>query len=262
VEVANDFYLDSAYLDSMWIDMNRIWTGEKKYKYSDANMNVLYQIFRQKIKSKERYHEFITSQFYDKLHLRKTTFLPLLYLSDTNNIAPTEFDTFWRYQLLKGFVHDPNAALYGGVAGNAGIFSTAHELGVLFEMLMRGGNYGGENILQPATVRQFSRHQPSSHRGLGFDKPTKTSGSYVAKDCPYTSYGHTGFTGICTWNDTENNYSFVFVSNRVHPDPGNKKLITMGVRRNLHQVIYDQLYYRGIYKNKGNDNKTVTRTAI
>ncbi|MFT5600519.1 MAG: beta-N-acetylhexosaminidase [Flavobacteriales bacterium] len=261
VEVADDFYLDSAYLDSMWVDMNRIWTGEKKYKYSDANMNVLYQIFRQKIKTEERYHEFIALQFYDKLHLQKTTFLPLLNLSDTTNIAPTEFDTFWRYQLLKGFVHDPNAALYGGVAGNAGVFSTAHELGILFQMLMRGGNYGGVNLLSPTTIKQFSRHQPNSHRGLGFDKPTKTSGSYVAKDCPYTAYGHTGFTGICTWNDPENEYSFIFVSNRVHPDPGNKKLITMGVRRNLHQVIYDQLYYRGIYKNKSNNNQTVTRTV-
>ncbi len=260
VEVAKNFYLDSSYLDSMWIDMNRIWTGEKKYKYSDANMNVLYQIFRSKLDKNQTYDRYISATFYDRLHLSHTTFLPNDYL-DTNtvHIAPTEFDTYWRYQLLKGNVHDPNAALYGGVAGNAGVFSTANELGVIAQLLMNGGTYGGSRILNTNTINRFTKHQTGSHRGLGFDKPTSGSGSYVAYDCPYTSYGHTGFTGICTWNDTENDLTFVFVSNRVHPDPGNKKIIFQGVRRNIHQVFYDQLYYRGIYKNKETDNVPVTK---
>lgn len=249
VEVAKNFYLDSAYLDSLWIDMNRIWPGEKKYKYSDANMNMLYQIFRSKIE--QSYHEYLAETFYKPLKLRSTTFLPLDYLDTLKHrITPTEYDTYWRYQLLKGSVHDPNAALYGGVAGNAGLFSNANELAVIFQMLMNGGSYGGKQFITPITVKKFSSHQVGSHRGLGFDKPTGQSVSTVAPDCPTTAFGHTGFTGICVWADPENDLLFVFVSNRVHPDPNNKKIITYGTRKRLHQAFYDQLIYTNQYRNK------------
>jgi len=250
VEVAKDFYLDSAYLDSLWISMNRIWPGKKKYKYSDANMNMLYQLFRSKLKE-ITFDRYMANQFYSPLKLRTTGYLPLQYLDTLKHgITPTEFDTFWRFQLLKGFVHDPNAALYGGVAGNAGIFSNANDLGVLFQMVMNNGTYGGKQFLTPQTVKKFTTHQVGSHRGLGFDKPTYQSISTVAPDCPTTAFGHTGFTGICVWADPENDLLFVFVSNRVHPDPSNKKIITHGIRKRLHQVFYDQLKYSGEYKNK------------
>ena len=150
VEVAKDFYLDSTYLDSMWISMNRIWPGEKKYKYSDANMNMLYQLFRSKLKEVS-FDRYMANQFYSPLKLRTTGYLPLQYLDTLiHPITPTEFDTFWRYQLLKGHVHDPNAALYGGVAGNAGIFSNANDLGVLFQMVMNKGVLWRETIFNSA----------------------------------------------------------------------------------------------------------------
>ena len=258
VEVAKDFYLDSAYLDSLWLDMNNIWTGEKKYKYSDANMNVLYQIFRSKLKKSQKFEKYMDSVFYSPLKLEGTCFLPLKRM-DSTRIAPTEDDRFWRKQVIKGHVHDPNAAIYGGVAGNAGLFSTANDLGVIMQMLMFGGEYGGKRYINQATVKKFSSHQEGSHRGLGFDKPTASSGNVVAPDCPYTAYGHTGFTGICVWNDPENDVVFTFVSNRVHPSANNKKIITMGIRKRLHQVIYDQLYYNEDYKNKATGNVPVTR---
>lgn len=260
VEVAKNFYLDSAYLDSLWIDLNRIWPGDKNYKYSDANMNVLYQIFRSKLK--QSYHEYLANTFYRPLKLRATTYLPLDYLDTLKHIiAPTEYDTYWRYQLLKGSVHDPNAALYGGVAGNAGLFSNANELAVLFQMLMNGGNYGGKQYLQPATIKKFTIHQLASHRGLGFDKPTGQSTNTVAPDCPNTAFGHTGFTGICVWADPENDMLFVFVSNRVHPDPNNKKIITYGTRKRLHQVFYNQLRYTNQYRNK-QQQKTPIKSEV
>ena len=250
VEVAKDFYLDSSYLDSMWISMNRIWPGEKKYKYSDANMNMLYQLFRSKLREIS-FDRYLANQFYSPLKLRTMGYLPLQYLDTLiHPITPTEFDTFWRYQLLKGHVHDPNAALYGGVAGNAGIFSNANDLGVLFQMVMNKGTYGGKQYLTPQTINKFTSHQIDSHRGLGFDKPTYQSVSTVAPDCPTTAFGHTGFTGICVWADPENDLLFIFVSNRVHPDPSNKKIVTEKIRNRLHQVFYDQLKYSGVYKNK------------
>ncbi len=260
VEVAKNFYIDSAYLDSLWVETNDIWTGTKKYKYSDANMNILYQVLRSKLKPNQRWEKYIDSVFYAPLKMDGTAFLPRTNLDTIRHpITPTENETYWRKQLLKGYVHDPNAALYGGVAGNAGLFSNAHDLGILMQMLINGGSYGGKQFLQPATVKKFSVHQEGSHRGLGFDKPTPTSGNVVAPDCPYTAYGHTGFTGICVWNDPENDLVFVFTSNRVHPNASNKKIITYGIRKRLHQVIYDQLYYNGTYKNKSTENQPVTR---
>ncbi|MDG2226424.1 MAG: serine hydrolase, partial [Flavobacteriales bacterium] len=64
------------------------------------------------------------------------------------------------------------------------------------------------------------------------------------------AFGHTGFTGICVWADPENDLLFVFLSNRVHPDPSNNKISTYKIRKRLHQVFYDQLKYNGVYKNK------------
>lgn len=261
VEVAKDFYMDSAYLDTLWLETNNIWTGEKKYKYSDANLNVLYQIFRSKLSKNQRYEKYLDSVFYNPLGMDGTAFLPRVNLDTLKHpITPTENEKYWRHQLIKGFVHDPNAAMYGGVAGNAGLFSNAHDLGILMQMLMNGGSYGGKQFIQPTTVKKFRIHQEGSHRGLGFDKPTASSGNVVAPDCPYTAYGHTGFTGICVWNDPENDLVFVFTSNRVHPNANNKKIITFGVRKRLHQVVYDQLYYNGVYKNEATGNQPVTRS--
>lgn len=260
VEVAKDFYIDSAWLDTLWLETNNIWTGTKDYKYSDANMNILYQIFRSKLNKQQVYNTYMDSVFYRPLGMDGTAFLPRTSLDTIKHpITPTENETYWRKQLIKGYVHDPNAAMYGGVAGNAGLFSNAHDLGVLMQMLMNGGSYGGKQYLQPSTVKKFSVHQEGSHRGLGFDKPTPSSGNVVAHDCPYTAYGHTGFTGICVWNDPENDLVFVFTSNRVHPNASNKKIITLGVRKRLHQVVYDQLYYNGTYRNQATGNQPVSR---
>lgn len=260
VEVAKNFYMDSAWLDTLWLETNNIWTGTKEYKYSDANMIVLYQIFRSKLKKSQRYEKYLDSVFYDPLGMDGTAFLPRINLDTIKHpITPTENETYWRKQIIRGYVHDPNAAIYGGVAGNAGLFSNAHDLGILMQMFMNGGSYGGKQYLQPATIKKFSIHQEGSHRGLGFDKPTASSGNVVAPDCPYTAYGHTGFTGICVWNDPENDLVFVFTSNRVHPNANNKKIITMGVRKRLHQVVYDQLYYNGTYRNQATGNQPVSR---
>jgi CubicO group peptidase (beta-lactamase class C family) len=260
VEVAKDFYLDSSYLDSLWVDMNRIWPGEKVFKYSDANMNALYQVMRPMIKGKKSYDRYLDSVLYHPLQLKTMGFLPLKYLDTTRHrIAPTEYDTYWRYQVVKGYVHDPNAALYGGVAGNAGLFSNAFDLGILFQMLLQKGSYGGRHFFKPETVELFTKHQPGSHRGLGFDKPTPASGNVVAPDAPISTFGHTGFTGICAWADPENQLVFVFTSNRVHPNPNNKKLIEHGIRKRIHQVIYDQLFQNGTYLNNATGNIPYTK---
>ncbi|MFT7613509.1 MAG: CubicO group peptidase (beta-lactamase class C family), partial [Parvicellaceae bacterium] len=185
------------------------------------------------------------STFYKPLGLKTMGYHPLTNL-DTNKhrITPTEYDTYWRGEVLKGYVHDPTAALFGGEAGSAGLFSNVHDLGIFYQMLLNGGTYGGKRYLQKSTVDLFTRHQPGTFRGLGFNKPTGQRSSTKSIDCPTTGYGHTGFTGICVWVDPVNDLIFVFCSNRVHPSPRNNKINTKGIRARMHQVLYNQILGR------------------
>jgi CubicO group peptidase (beta-lactamase class C family) len=142
-----------------------------------------------------------------------------------------------RNQTLQGDVHDPTAAILGGVSGNAGLFSNAHDLGVLFQMLLNGGTYGGIRYLSPGVVSMFTTRQPGSHRGLGFDMQAYKA--ICAPDASRSTYGHTGFTGTCVWVDPDRDMVFVFLSNRVHPSAKNWRLNTLRVRQNIHQAVYD-----------------------
>lgn len=254
-EVAEDFYLDIIYQDSMWLRLNQIWLDPNKgYKYSDVNMNTLYFLFKSilqndvrkfgytlqegDLKKRNLYVEFIYDKFYEALGMERTKYKPLKHFSK-NEIVPTENERFWRKQLLHGHVHDPNAALYGGVAGNAGVFSTTNDLAILGEMLLRKGSYNGVQYLKPETVTKFTSAQPGSHRGLGFNKPSiNTSAFGCADSAPQDTYGHTGFTGTCIWMDPVNKITYVFLSNRVHPTVNNR-IYQYGIRKRVHQFAYD-----------------------
>lgn len=256
-EVAENFFLEDCYQDSMWIKLNQIWLNPSKpYKYSDVNMNTLYFMFRSMIwndarkygyvlseeekeeKTRNLYVEFLYDTFYRSLGMNRTTYKPLKNFAK-NEIVPTENERFWRKQLLHGHVHDPNSALHGGIAGNAGIFSTTNDLAILGEMLLREGEYDGKRYLMAETVRKFTTVQPNSHRGLGFNKPSlNTSAFGCADSAPVETYGHTGFTGTCIWIDPVNDITYVFLSNRVHPTVNNR-IYQYGIRGRVHQFAYD-----------------------
>ncbi|MDG2331128.1 MAG: serine hydrolase [Flavobacteriales bacterium] len=242
VPVAENFFLDRNYLDTLWLLMNSVrLDSSKSYKYSDINMNMLYSIMKSKL-NETTFSNFVDSVFYHPMGLGTLGYSPLQKNDSViTEIAPTEYDTYWRGSILKGFVHDPTAALFGGEAGNAGLFGSAADVGIFCQMLLNGGTYGGHQFIEESTVNLFTGRQNQSHRGLGFDKPTSESSSTRSSDCPVASYGHTGFTGICTWIDPENEFIFVFCSNRVYPDPSNNKINTMQIRARLHQVFYDQI---------------------
>jgi hypothetical protein len=256
IEVAENFYLEEAYQDSMWLKLNQIWLDPaKEYNYSDVNMNTLYFMFKHliqsnpdkfdfknleedEIKERDLYVDFLYREFYEKLGMERTGYLPLKRFAK-NEIVPTEDERFWRKQLLQGYVHDPNAALHGGVAGNAGVFSTTNDLAILAEMWLQDGTYGGQQFLKPETVQKFRSAQPNSHRGLGFNKPSlNTSAFGCADSAPVQTYGHTGFTGTCIWIDPVNHLTYIFLSNRVHPRVNNR-IYQYGIRRRAHQLAYD-----------------------
>lgn len=161
-------------------------------------------------------------------------------------IIPTEEDHEFRHQLIHGYVHDPGAAMWGGVSGHAGLFSDANDLAILMQMLLNGGSYGGERFLNDSTLRYFtSRHTTLSRRGYGFDKPILEDNgpSPVSHLAPKSVFGHTGFTGTAAWVDPENQMIFIFLSNRIYPTAENRKLISENIRTRIQDVLYRTLVH-------------------
>jgi beta-N-acetylhexosaminidase len=154
-------------------------------------------------------------------------------------IAPTEDDTTYRKRLLHGEVHDENAWAMSGVAGHAGLFSTAGDIASFAQMLLNGGIYGHHRVFRRSTIEQFTARETvgDSARALGWDVPAHPSSSgqfFSAK-----SFGHTGFTGTSLWIDPERNLFVVLLTNRVNPTRANEKI--RQVRPALHDAVFEGL---------------------
>ncbi|MGH9739581.1 MAG: glycoside hydrolase family 3 N-terminal domain-containing protein [Candidatus Acidiferrales bacterium] len=154
-------------------------------------------------------------------------------------IAPTEKDTVYRNRLLRGEVHDENAWAMGGVAGHAGMFSTAHDVAAFAQMVSNGGIYAHHRLVARTTIEAFTALQAvgNSAHALGWDVPMapSTSGRYFSSG----SYGHTGFTGTSLWIDPARELFVVLLTNRVHPTRANDKI--RQVRPALHDAIIESL---------------------
>jgi CubicO group peptidase (beta-lactamase class C family) len=173
---------------------------------------------------------------------------------DLDRITPTEDDKLYRKQLIKGDVHDPGAAMLGGVGGHAGIFSNANDLAKLMQMYLNGGTYGGVRYIQDSTLNEYTKCQycheeKENRRAAGFDKPfLQGYGGPTADGISQKSFGHTGFTGTMAWADPSEDIIYVFLSNRIYPSAENRKLLKMDIRTNIQQVIYEAI-------KKGKDEK-------
>ncbi len=240
IGVAADFYLRNDYRDSLLETARYLHPYHAPfYEYSDLNMILVQQAIDSL--NQEPIDLFLDRTFYQPLGLHQTMYLPRDKV-EYQRIVPTEYDHQWRGQLLRGYVHDPTAALLGGISGNAGLFTNANDLAILFQMLLNGGVYGGQRYLSPETIGTYTRAQ-RGHRGYGFDKPPRGNKSHyiIAPSASDDSYGHTGFTGTCVWVDPEQELVFVFLSNRVHPTARNWKLNEMEVRQRVHEQVYRAL---------------------
>jgi len=141
-------------------------------------------------------------------------------------------------------VHDQGAAMYGGVAGHAGLFGTANDLAVVLQLLLNKGTYGDVTLMGPETIEAFTKRQSTrSRRGWGWDKPEpeKGKGGSVSKLAPKSTFGHTGFTGTSMWADPENKLTYIFLSNRVYPIATNNALLDLGTRTKIHDLIYESI---------------------
>lgn len=244
VRVADNIYLHREYPDSI---MERILVSElkeKEYKYSDMGFYIFKEIIEQK--TNMLLEAFVQNTFYAPLGLSTLGYLPTERI-DSTRIVPTEFDYYFRSQLLKGNVHDMGAAMLGGVGGHAGLFSNANDLGVFMQMLMQGGQYANKRYFEAKTVNKFTDCQYcklENRRGAGFDKAVlEGQEGGPACDCSpsSTAFGHSGFTGTLVWADPEEQLVYVFLSNRIHPTSENKKLLKMDVRTKIMEVFYDAI---------------------
>jgi CubicO group peptidase (beta-lactamase class C family) len=244
IKVADHFYIDNSYPFILYDSIITSGLRKKKdYKYSDLGFYLLKQTI-ENITNKplDRYTE---DDFYKPLGMQFTCFNPLQKFKPAQ-IVPTENDDYFRHQLIHGYVHDPGAAMLGGISGHAGLFGNANDLAILMQMFLQKGYYGGKYYLYRSTIEQFTTQQfplNENRRGIGFDKPEPIDRDKgpTCKDASLSSFGHSGFTGTYFWADPEYDLIYVFLSNRINPTASNIKLIKENTRTEIQQVIYDAL---------------------
>ncbi len=216
----------------------------KTYKYSGL-ASLIYPQLIEDITGVP-YTTYLQINFYKPLGCETLGYLPDLK-NFSNTIVPTEKDSIFRKDLTTNWVHDENAALLGGVSGNAGLFGTATDLAKYMQMLLQKGRYAGKQYFKAATVNEFIKMQyPENHnrRGLGFDKPLIGNDtlslklSYPAPEVSAESFGHGGFTGTFVWADPEHELVFIFLSNRVYPSRTHRNIYNLNIRPTLQQVFY------------------------
>ena len=242
VRVAENLYLVNDYADRIFDSVSKTPLGKTKYLYSDMGFYYIPKIV--KLLTNQNIEDFLDQEYYYPMGLNHIGYKPLEHFT-REQIAPTENDTVFRRQLVWGDVHDQAAAMMGGVAGHAGLFSNARDLAVIMQMLLDEGVYDGRRYLKAETVRYFTKApfaaSNDNRRGIGFDKlPIGKKGACTAsKSGSMQGYGHTGFTGTFAWADPANKLVIVFLSNRVYPDAEPNKLVKSGIRSILHDILYE-----------------------
>ena len=241
-KVAENIYISNSYNDSIYKQIVQSKLGEKKYEYSDLCFYFIQKINETIINEKQ--NTFLDKHFYSKMGLQRLGYLPLIKFSK-EEIAPTENDKIFRNQLIHGYVHDQGAAMLGGVAGHAGLFSNAGDLAQVMQLFLNKGKYGGMQFFNAKTAETYTQQQfPGNRRGAGFDRPNASGVGTCDKSASQSSYGHSGFTGTLAWVDPETKFVFVFLSNRVNPDADNWKIRDMHVRTEIQHVVYEALAKR------------------
>jgi len=244
IRVAEDLYMRTDYRDTMYKTiLDSKLSARGKYIYSDLDFIFLGKVVE--AISGKPLEEYAHETFYVPLQMTTTAFKPREHFP-INTVAPTELEQVWRLQRIRGDVHDPGAAMFGGVAGHAGLFSNAYDLAKLYQMLLNGGEINGVRYFKKETIDKFTAYSSDiSRRGLGFDKPEKDN---MTRNDPYPSlsvspatFGHTGFTGIGVWADPVHQLLYIFLSNRVTPSAAVNKLQQMDVRGHIQETIYQAL---------------------
>jgi len=230
------FYEMNCSIEARW---DSVFQSELKTKpgtntvYSDIGLMVMGKIVESI--TGMRQNEYLEQVVFAPLKMKDTEYLPNPALLD--RIVPTEIIN---KNLIHGYVHDENTHSLGGVAGHAGLFSTAPDLSRFCRMMLHKGQLDGIRIFKPETIKLFTtRIDPNSSRCLGWDSPEGESsgGIYIS---PH-SFGHTGYTGTSLWIDVENNVYVILLTNAVHPNRSYKYPNYFDWRQLLHSAAYEKL---------------------
>lgn len=243
LQVAEDLYIRTDYKDSI-VDIiaNSELRSKPGYKYSDLP----YYLFKAYLENyyKNDLNELTQEHFYKSLGANKTLYLPLDKFNK-NEIVPTEKDSYYRYQLVHGYVHDMGAAMEGGIGGHAGLFSNSNDIAKIMQLYLQKGFYGGKRYFTSETMDKFNHRYYEEfqvRKGIGFDKPQIKEVEKATCGCvSNSSFGHSGFTGTYTWADPESGIIYVFLSNRIYPTADNKGLVNENVRTDIQQIIQDAI---------------------
>ena len=201
-------------------------------EYSDIGFIILAVILERL--SDEALDTFCQREIFGPLSMTHTTFNPTPALKDS--IPPAADDRTFRHRIIQGEVQDENTSVLGGVAGHAGLFSTAEDLAIFAHTMLNGGH----PILRSSTVELFTRREPAperTSRALGWDTPSAPSQS--GKHFSSRSFGHLGYTGTSLWIDPERQLSITLLTNRTWPDCQNQAI--KQVRPAFHDAVIDAL---------------------
>lgn len=239
LKISDDLAVNPVIKDSVfsWVEKSALaGSPGSKYVYSDLGLLLLQRLVEQV--SGRNLDAFVGANIYEPMGLHNLMY-NVFQQKPKGLVAPTEVSGDFRKTSVQGMVHDPNAALLGGVAGHAGLFSNAWDLARLMQMNLNGGSYDDRQFFSKETIDFFTKNQSRiSHRGLGWNKPSGPGDGTVSRYASEETYGHTGFTGTCVWVDPKKELIFVFLSNRVYPSASNQKLIRNKTRQRIHDVAY------------------------
>lgn len=242
LKVADGIYMKNDFVDSMYAQIINTPLDIKKYVYSDLCFYFIQKINEKIVQKKQ--NDYLLANIYLPMGLRYLRYKPMDYFPKIQ-ITPTENDKTFRKQLIHGYVHDPGAAMLGGVAGHAGLFSNATDLASIMQLFLQKGKYAGANYFSEKIIDDFTRAQFSGNkRGAGFDRPNANGGGTCDELASAKSFGHSGFTGALAWADPKDEIIFIFLSNRVNPDAENWKLRDMGIRTKIQHVVYQAVNER------------------
>ena len=241
VQICDSLWLNRSFRKVIEEKIAEAPLKQKRYVYSDVGFILLGMLVEQL--AGMPMEVYLQREFYEPMGLEHTGYLPLRRFAKSE-IVPSNKDRFLRKEILQGFVHDEASAFFGGLAGNAGLFSTARDVARVYQMLLNGGEIDGQRYLSKETCQLFTTETSKiSRRGLGFDKPDADDPKKgnCAPAAPAEVYGHTGFTGTCAWVDPVNELVYVFLSNRIYPDVTNRKLNQLHIRERIQGAIYDAM---------------------
>lgn len=242
-QVADSLFIRNDYHDTiMKIIVDSKLSGVRQYKYSDFTFIILKE-YLESVTGK-KLDDLIQTQFFNSMGMNNSTFNPLKKFKK-ETIPPTEIDNYFRYQTIKGYVHDMEAAMEGGVDGHAGLFSNAMDVAKMMQMYLQKGNYGNHQYFSAKTFDDFNTCyfcEDGNRRGIGFDKQQLPGKAGPTCGCAsLTSFGHTGFTGTIAWADPETELIYIFLANRTYPSAEVNKLSKENIREDIQKIIYESI---------------------